>query len=199
MRTLFLSMVATMTMLIVSLGSSALASPIIWNVTDGGNGHAYEVVSDSTVNWNTAMMAVESKTYLGSAGYLATVTSAAENNFILDFMISTQVLGGRYAIGGYRNGDSFAWVTGEPWIYTNWAPGEPNSGQEDSVMMYGPLSTGSDIPGTWNDLSKTEQLGSGYVVEYPGPFVSEPSTLLLLGIGAFGLSGYAWRRRKQTM
>ena len=33
---------------------------------------------------------------------------------------------------------TFAWVSGEPVTYTNWAPGEPNNaGGEDYVHVYG--------------------------------------------------------------
>ena len=46
-----------------------------------GNGHYYELVS-GTINWEDAKTAAEASTYLGLTGYLVTITSAAENNFI---------------------------------------------------------------------------------------------------------------------
>jgi hypothetical protein len=170
-----------------------------WPVAAAGNGHAYEVVVDTTASWNTAEASVASTTYLGSSGYLATITSPAENNFVSSILLSNQ-LPGRYALGGFLGGNSlpqFNWVTGEPWSYTNWSPGEPNgSGQEDVVMIYGASGIGNNSPGTWNDLIRTEQLGGGYVVEYPGPFTTpEPSATWLFGLAAIVLcTGYLRQR-----
>lgn len=45
------------------------------------NGHYYEYVPNS-VNWSVAKAAAEAKTYYGLKGYLVTITSQAENDFI---------------------------------------------------------------------------------------------------------------------
>ena len=45
------------------------------------NGHFYEYVSSGT-DWGAAKTAAESRTYLGLRGYLATITSQTENDFI---------------------------------------------------------------------------------------------------------------------
>ena len=60
-------------------------------------------------------------------------------------------------IGAERidNADGFAWITGEEFSYTNWAPGEPNNenGHEDYCMIYGKNEEKLE-PGLWNDMSR---------------------------------------------
>src|SRR5215469_11004382 len=55
----------------------ALANPIQWSPTIGGNGHYYELVNATGLSWGAASIAAENR-----GGYLATPTSAAENSFI---------------------------------------------------------------------------------------------------------------------
>jgi hypothetical protein len=59
---------------------------------------------------------------------------------------------------------TFAWITGEPFNYANWAPGEPNAlTGEDYVEMH--------ASGEWNDTVDNEGFNQGYLVEYPvNPF-----------------------------
>lgn len=59
--------------------SSAHAVILEWSIGDGGNGHSYEVIHDGNITWPQAKAAAESK-----GGYLATITSAAENLWITD-------------------------------------------------------------------------------------------------------------------
>src|SRR5262249_15632204 len=48
-----------------------------WRVADGGNGHYYQAVSTpGGITWEAAQAAA-----VGMGGYLATITSAAENAF----------------------------------------------------------------------------------------------------------------------
>ena len=61
----------------------------------------------------------------------------------------------------------WAWVTGEPFGFTNWASGEPNDGTaatEDIMLFWFPNGSGK-----WNDGTRFP-LGSpfldGYVVEF---------------------------------
>src|SRR4051812_25667561 len=60
--------------------------PVQWTTAEGGNGDYYELVlPDSSANsysWTEARQAADSMTYQGLQGYLATVTSQAENDFL---------------------------------------------------------------------------------------------------------------------
>ena len=57
------------------------------------------------------------ETYCESVGgHLVAITSAEEQEFINSIIDSKE-----YWIGGYRSSDTWNWVTGEKWGYTNWS------------------------------------------------------------------------------
>jgi hypothetical protein len=155
----------------ITVTYNSSGSPIQWPISSGGNGHYYQLVSTSNqINWTDARDAAIQK-----GGYLATITSTAEN----DFVNSLGTTDHRW-IGGSRPDPSSAWtwVTGELFSYANWGPGQPDNQGADGPENY------LEIMGTttlWNDFSNT---GSGqsihaYVVEYdtlPASFLQVTST-----------------------
>jgi hypothetical protein len=110
------------------------------------NGHSY-YRSTGTAFWTDARAAC---TNMG--GYLVTITSSAENNFIFGIWPSGWIgLTDEVTEGIWR------WVTGEAYSYSSWNPGEPNnSGNEDYVQFVG--------GGRWNDLPNGYSLP--YVLEF---------------------------------
>jgi hypothetical protein len=103
------------------------------------------------MNWGDARRYAEER-----GGYLATITSPDEQAFIEDLLARD---GYRivYWLGGIRdNRGRFQWLSGEPFVYTNWGPGEPNNdgGNEDRLMIYG-NGRSRAFPGArlgdWND------------------------------------------------
>ncbi|MEN6451033.1 MAG: lectin-like protein [Thermoguttaceae bacterium] len=182
----------------------ATASVIQWPIAIGGNDHWYEVVyaGSAGVTWTSARDAAVAR-----GGYLASITSAAENEFVYNLVPSDSKywipdgwghVNGPW-LGGYQydkhaepSGD-WTWASGERFAYTNWYAEEPNNldGHEDYVSFFGT----SSLNGLkWNDQSNTPRMGivSGCVVEY----VPEPSSFVLLFIAAASLFTYAWRRRQ---
>ena len=87
------------------------------------------------------------------AADLAIITSAAENNFIVDLIKKQQtVTNGGAWLGLYRKADNnFYWVDDTPLggQYSAWASGEPNSHDEKCVHVYGK----GPKEGKWNDDS----------------------------------------------
>lgn len=141
--------------------------PTTWLGT-GGNGHCYQVFRTtlSGVNWTTADAEA---TALG--GYLATITSPAENAFVYSLIqnepTAWNAAGGPW-IGGQRVGGTWGWVvTPEAW-WSNWATGQPDDG-----CTAGPPETRvhfANPPGPfWNDFPATGCMGSrppAFVVEW---------------------------------
>jgi len=183
--------VALFVQVVVGSGAAALAAPIQWTIASGGNGHWYEYLPDQ-LNWPAAQSFAASRTLLGSQGYLATITSAEEKNFLL----ANNVVGGAAWIGAFQDlsapdfsepSGGWRWVTGEAWSFTSWGVGEPNNAPYDENFVHTSQS------GTWNDLP---QQGFNFttppaiLIEYDA--IPEPSTALLLGLG---LVGVAARRR----
>jgi hypothetical protein len=110
------------------------------------NGHSY-YRSTGSAFWLTAKAACEAM-----GGYLVTVTTAAENNFIFNLWPS-----GWIGLTDEVNEGVWRWVTGEPYSYSSWNPGEPNNaGNEDYVQFVG--------AGRWNDLPNNQSLP--YVIEF---------------------------------
>ena len=62
----------------LSFISRIQAAPVQWDAGSGGNGHYYEAVQvPDGVSWTAASALAN-----GAGGYLATITSEAENNFV---------------------------------------------------------------------------------------------------------------------
>jgi len=159
-----------------------------WPISSGGNDHIYKaILLPNAITWDEANAAAKLE-----GGYLATITSAAENEFIFN-LVSNDKRYWHYEqwgntgpwMGGYRkSSDEWGWVTGEPFTYSNWFPGEPNNwgGVNDKIAFF---ERGHETSSKWDDVSSTsaaENLGlfwklNSYIVEFDTPTIIKPSTL----------------------
>lgn len=153
--------------------SVANAAPILF----GDNGHYYEYVSTGR-NWFNARDEAETRTFLGMSGYLATITSEAENDFLRDTFGEVAWLGAT----DIDTEGTWVWETGPEagtvfWTggaggspvggaFVNWEIGEPNNqhGDEDALHTWGRLSGDGSSVGRWNDTTPYDT--PGYYVEY---------------------------------
>jgi hypothetical protein len=173
--------------------------------------HFYEYVSGSTT-WTNSKTSAENRSYFGRAGYLATMSSEAENNFIWKLMSSDGWFGASDEMGVVNTAKgttAFAsqaaveqkwhWVTGPEkgtqfsngstavtGQYAKWAGGEPNNAGGEH---YGQFYSGN--LGQWNDLPNTSL--PGYICEYgdmPGD-ITTSTTILTRNVEISGASsGY---------
>jgi T5SS/PEP-CTERM-associated repeat protein len=178
---------ASAAMLTVACGAAASAQPVEWPVRAGGNGHLYEVfLSRTPLTWSAADAAARS-----SGGLLVSIQSAAENEFVFSLVASNPAfwtreallsgvvlyhgpwLGGFQAVGAAEPGGGWGWVSGEDFVYQNWAPGEPNDFQlvpdsnENRLQFFG---TGGPAR-RWNDRVEDRPTVPiyCYIVEYGAP------------------------------
>lgn len=141
-----------------------------------GTWHFYEFVS-STASWTNAKIAADATTYYGQTGYLATLTSSAEDAFV-----HSQAPSGTGWVGGNcaENNQNWKWTegpdagtlfyqmnstsTGVSNGYTSWNSGEPNyytssySTEEPYLQLL--------ANGKWNNLANSTAIG--YFVEWGG-------------------------------
>jgi hypothetical protein len=126
------------------------------------------VAVSTGITWPAAKTAAAGASHNGFHGHLASITSAAENTFLVSNGLSVPFywIGASQPVGVVTCPScSWSWVTGEPFVYTNWAPGEPNDfyfpGSEPYLTFWNPV-------GTWND-QYAAAVHPGYVVEYDRP------------------------------
>jgi hypothetical protein len=147
-------------------------SPVVGPVINPDNGHYYALFVSEEISWSDALDQAIETNIKDCLGYLATVPSAEENDFLIqNFGSEIGTSGYGFWLGGYQDpgvypaAEGWKWVTGEPWNYTNWGPGEPND-------SYGPASEQHlDIQGfpdsgvgTWNDEDYLPNI-RGYIIE----------------------------------
>ncbi|MDD2880336.1 MAG: DUF4347 domain-containing protein [Rhodoferax sp.] len=160
----------------VTLNISAIKGGAAYNPD---NGHYYEVVtSGSDISWASAQTGAAGKSFNGLTGYLATITSATENAFILGKIPSDAWIGASDA----ATEGTWKWVTGpeagttfsignttpvtQSGQYANWNGSEPNdSGADEDYAEF--FASGGTAPGKWNDLAGTTGI-QAYIVEYGG-------------------------------
>ena len=163
--------------------------------------HFYEYVSGTT-SWTNSYTNASNKSYFGRVGYLATVLSEAENNFIWKLMANDAWFGASddYNYINTAKGTTFFasqsaaegkwhWVTGPEkgqnfsngntpsttlvsGMYHKWAGGEPNGTSEAFGQFY------SSNNGQWNDLANSNL--PGYICEYgdmPGDITTSTTIL----------------------
>jgi hypothetical protein len=180
--------------------SAAPPPPVQWPASAGGNEHYYEVVHCCAPPflWSDAQQFASARSYQGLQGYLATITSSAENAFLVSqFQVSSSNAG--LWIGGSDQAveGEWRWVTGPeaalapsnqfyqgssttggyatpPFLYENWGQGEPNdwfssaTGEDFAVWSEGHWNLVVG-PGEWGDDSNgINGAVSGYIVEYGG-------------------------------
>jgi len=133
--------------------------------------------SEEGISWDDAKNAAENQTYRGIPGHLATITSAEENNFIVESF--QEVFTGWAWLGadqepGNTPDQGWRWITGEKWSYTNWRssstpePNDHENKKEDALNIF-ILPDESYSHGKWNDLPR-EELLHWYIVEYPSMY-----------------------------
>ena len=129
-----------------------------WPVFEGGNGHVYEYVT-TPGTWSAADTAARARSFRGVAGHLASIANFDENA-VVNSLKGTGDLRGWLGLSDAAAEGTYQWVTGEPFGYSNWAPGEPDADlNEDFVEMFATAQ--------WNDSTDGEALNQGYLVEYP--------------------------------
>jgi hypothetical protein len=122
------------------------------------------------VSWNDA-----NDTAKRLGGYLATVTSEAENNFVFRLVDDDTYwyhginwrgpwIGGYQPRGSPEPDGGWRWVTNEPFEYQNWDAGQPNNymGTVENYVIYGNQRRRVS---TWNDVIQGIREAISFVVE----------------------------------
>jgi hypothetical protein len=199
--------ILSLALFVPGAGALTLLNQTQWRVEDGGNGHWYAIMTDRMI-WGQALVEASTSRVGGYYGYLATITSHAENQFIFTNIVNASIqpnYGDQLWLGGRDiGGGNWQWINGEAMNYTNWAPGEPNNlGSELTMSMWDiDFNQPNQVPGMWNNSLANERdwwsiiewgdpstaIQDPYNPNHPQPnpvppAVPEPLTIFLIGLG----------------
>ncbi len=142
----------------------AVDSTIVFDATTMDGPNVYERVA-GPLTWVEANAAAASRTHVQctGSGHLATITSQEEQDAVHALLENDVAFG---FLGGRRSTGQWQWVTGEPWGYTNWQPGEPTGGTGEDYLHFGGGGSGSPwiYDGKWNNTYGDWTYP--YIVEY---------------------------------
>lgn len=140
------------------------------------NGHYYIYADDFNKSWDSAQTVAANSTFNGLTGYLATITSQAENDFVKDKVVAGANANVFLGASDADNEGVWIWETGPEvgtqfWSggaagsavngeYSSWANNEPGVGTEDYAEFYN--------TGLWNDVGGGANDWTTYIIEYGG-------------------------------
>ena len=89
-------------------------------------------------------------------GDLLTISSIAENNFILESINSSNlnVDDTGFWIGLILINNEWGWISNEILSFVNWDENEPTNPPQNYGQLYTELSSNNDIPGSWDDTGQ---------------------------------------------
>lgn len=155
-------------------GAPGAPSPVY----NPANGHWYQaVLVAGGISWPQARDAAAALSYAGYPGHLVTLTSADENGFVDSYLPLPGA--DEWWTGAYQDRSApdysepaggWRWITGEPWAYTFWGPGQPDNFQGDQDNMDIDTRFGDH----WDDRYEADRVG-GSIVEYEPLPVSPPA------------------------
>ncbi len=151
------------------------AQPVPWSHPDGTM-HYYDAIErPAGIDWADAVAEAASV-----RGYLVTLTSLDENDFVFSWVDTLSYwferadgsfagpwTGGFQPPGSTEPDGNWQWVTGEPFDFSNWSSGEPNDGGGEDRIHFGEV-TGDRVP-TWDDLDGNDPDLRGYLLELSAP------------------------------
>lgn len=185
------------------LPTFANSAPIQWSIASGGNDHWYDFVPIFS-SWDDARADALASQHLGLDGYLATITSQQEQ----DFLNANWLFNSNYWLGGSDQASEGDWI----WVdgpeagqaigglsYENWDSGEPNNlffNVPPENYVYGWVNAN----GAWNDNPGTQEYY--YLIEFgdlqPTP-IPVPAGLPLILASLMGLGWVKCRRSKMDV
>ena len=131
------------------------------------NGHSYYLYA-SNYDWTTAKEWCEAY-----GGYLATITSAAEQN-VINQLIGEDSQTSFWLGAESETTGSFRWITCENWTYENWQTGEPSAPVYETCL-------GTYLGTEWNDFNNGSLTPKGFIIEKGDIDESKTSHLWNLG------------------
>lgn len=148
------------------------------------NGSFYELVQQQ-LSADAARAAAAGNTFAGESGFLLTITTEAEQNFINGIVENN----GTIWLGGVKTDTFTGWAVGpeagqpfDDFAFTGFIGDEPNDDGDSAVAMSDGTAFGFVPLGGWFDVGATSGAVEAYVVEYGGgAFTTSTSTSLTVG------------------
>lgn len=149
------------------------------------NGYHYQLIDSPGTTWPQALADAAAMSFMGVQGHLATLTDQQENDFVYTLGNAHY----RY-LGGFQNlssptysepGGGWEWITGEPWSFTNWWPGEPNNNGPAGAEDYLEVLHGGQFGQSWNDTQNDH--AAGFIVEFETGPAAGPGMAYCFGDG----------------
>jgi hypothetical protein len=148
------------------------AQPEPWQHPDGTFHYYHAVPVPGGIGWDAAFDSAQAP-----GGYLATLTSLPENDFVFSLLDSSifwypRPGSGRLAgpwLGGFQNygaqepDSGWNWITFEPFELRKWSSGEPDNNGNENALHFGE-SVAVRLP-TWDDVSGADAAITGFVTE----------------------------------